>query len=74
MNTVQNPVSKFSVAKTPSWLCKHDGAVVIDYEQKRYKCHTCGPDKVIRKLSQGEILSTLTAADGAKGINNKSIQ
>jgi hypothetical protein len=74
MNTVQNPVSKFSVAKTPSWLCKHDGAVVIDYELKRYKCHTCSPDKVIRKLSQGEILSTLTAADESKGINNKCVQ
>jgi hypothetical protein len=74
MNTVQNPVSNFSVTKTPAWLCKHDGAVVIDYEKKRYKCQICAPDKVIRKLSQDEILSTLTSADGSKGINNKCVQ
>ena len=76
MNTIQNPVSKFSIVKTPPWLCKHDGAIVIDYEKKRYKCHICAPDKVIRKLSQDEILSTLTSVEACalKGINNKYVQ
>jgi len=61
MNVQQNPldVAGVKVRNSPTWLCKHSGAVVLDYELKKYKCEYCARGKVIRKYSQEELLSTI---------------
>jgi hypothetical protein len=65
MNLQQNPlhVVGIKVVKTPIWLCKHSGALVLDYELKKYKCEYCARGKVIRKYSQEELLSTIGIKD-----------
>lgn len=61
MNVQQNPldVAGVKVRKSPPWLCNHAGAVILDYELKKYKCEYCARGKVIRKYSQEELLSTI---------------
>ena len=57
-NPVFNKASKES--KKPYWLCNHNNATVIDYENKKYKCIYCNRDgNIIVKFSQSKLLSNL---------------
>lgn len=57
-NPVFNKASKES--KKPYWLCNHNDAKVIDYENKKYKCTCCNKDgNIIIKFSQSKLLSNL---------------
>jgi hypothetical protein len=57
-NPVFNKASKES--KKPYWLCNHNNATVIDYENKKYKCACCNRDgNIIVKFSQSKLLSNL---------------
>jgi hypothetical protein len=68
MKISENPLEKAGVKpmKNPIWVCKHESAVIIDYENKKYICPVCLPGKVIRKYSQDELLSTITNAEHIK--------
>ena len=74
MKISENPLEKAGVkiTVTPTWICKHDGVVVIDYEKKKFICPVCAPGKVIRKYSQDEILSTVSAFTTVPGIKENT--
>jgi hypothetical protein len=60
---VENPLntSQIKPSDRPIWLCKHAEARVISFDPRRFICAKCDKNRIVKIVSQREILGTLSS-------------
>jgi hypothetical protein len=57
-----NPLNETQIKapERPIWLCKHLEARVVSYDPRRYICYKCDKIRIIKIVSQKDILTTVS--------------